>query len=110
MKRNREAGEGVASAFFGNPGGTDFWPRGGALCRSFPDWCGGHRPDWVALDSAQWGALAPPQSDRLWGRCARRDRMIRTALFLGAGLALAGAAGFGQRTVAERGGRPRPLH
>src|SRR5262249_40809485 len=41
---------GIAPAFFGDPGGTDFWPRGGALCRSFPGWRAGHRPDWIAFD------------------------------------------------------------
>src|SRR5262249_14603983 len=92
---------GIAPAFSGNLGGADFWPRGGALCSSFLDWCGGHPPGWIELDSAQMGANAPPPSGRLWGRCAGGDRMIPTAPFLCAGPVLAGSAVLAQSTVPE---------
>jgi hypothetical protein len=51
--------------FLGNPGGADF-EREAHLCIFFIDGAAATGLDSVRVESAEWGAIASPQSDRLW--------------------------------------------
>src|SRR5262249_20565729 len=69
----------------------------------------GRFPIWLAL-SLHSGGYCIALERLSYGRYARRDRMIRTPLFVGAGLALAVPAALGANTAAEYDGSPYTLN
>src|SRR5215831_1343283 len=99
---------GIAPAFFGDPGGTDFWPRGGALCRSFPGWRAGHRPDWIALDFRTMGRHCTALERSSMGTMREEESHDPYGSIHGRWTCACRVGGFGAKRGA--GERRQPLH